>query len=56
MESRITIVSRIKDAVDHYNETDLRSMILHLVPEYTGENQNLDLDQTSVLSPDLKTG
>ena len=50
------IVNRIKEAVDNYKETDLRSMILHLVPEYTGENQNLDLVQTDALSTELKTG
>ncbi len=48
------IIERIKEAVELYNETDLRSMVVHLVPEYTGE-----LKQTgtsSEFSSDLKTG
>lgn len=50
------IIVRIKEAVDHYNEADLRSMIVHLVPEYIGQRENPDSGTPQDLSTDLKTG
>lgn len=50
------IIGRIKDAVAQYNEPDLRNMITHLVPEYTGVEQRLDADLAEDLSKGLKTG
>ena len=55
----LPIIHRMKDAVELYNEPDLRSMILHLVPEYTGEIHTADTGNSigsGEVTSDLKTG
>ena len=50
------IIVRIKEAVEQYKELDLRNMIMHLVPEYTGEREDTSTDIPQQLPTDLKTG
>lgn len=50
------IIERIKEAVNNYDEPDLRKMIMHLVPEYVGEREHPVAETGHNLPSGLKTG
>ena len=54
------IMQRLEEAVAKYDEADLKGMVMHLVPEYTGEPATIERDpqltHSKTITSDLKKG